>query len=55
LTWQPEQFTGEQRYAAAKAVVRAQTLIDRLDCAEFGSENEALVKQPRKKFIESVG
>lgn len=44
MTWQPDTFTREERRAAAKAIVRAQVSVDRLDRSEFGSENTELVK-----------
>jgi hypothetical protein len=37
MAWEPESFTQEQRRAASKAIVRAQVLVDSLDCREFGT------------------
>lgn len=45
MAWQPESFTRAERRAAAKAVVRAQVLIDQLDRSEFGSQNVELIAQ----------
>jgi hypothetical protein len=39
MAWIPEQFTPEQRFAAAKAIVHAQVSVDRLDRSEFGADN----------------
>jgi hypothetical protein len=36
MTWNPDSFTPAQRQAAAKAIVRAQVIVDRLDRNEFG-------------------
>lgn len=43
MTWEPESFTSDQRRAAAKAVVRAQGLLDHLDRKEFGLNNAEMV------------
>jgi hypothetical protein len=43
MAWEPESFTPEQRFAAAKAVVRAQVSVDHLDREELGAQNADLV------------
>ena len=43
MAWAPESFTHEQRRAASKAIVRAQVLLDSLDCKEFGIHNAEAV------------
>jgi hypothetical protein len=43
MAWEPETFSREQRRTAAKAVVRAQVMVDRLDRNEFGAGSAALV------------
>lgn len=45
MPWEPEKFTAEQRYAAAKTVVHAQVSIDRLDRNEFGPQHAETVKR----------
>jgi hypothetical protein len=46
MPWEPETFTPEQRYAAAKAIVHAQILVYRmrLQPAQFGPEHAAAVE-----------
>jgi hypothetical protein len=43
VAWEPESFSQEQRHAASKTIVRAQLLLDSLDCKEFGTRNAEAV------------
>ena len=44
MAWEPESFTPEERRCAAKALVRAQALVDRLDRDEFGEASADVVR-----------
>ncbi|VEG42737.1 Uncharacterised protein [Mycolicibacterium flavescens] len=45
MAWKPESFSQNERHAAAKTVVQAQVMLDRLNRSEFGLENVELVQK----------
>lgn len=45
MAWEPEKYTREQRYAAAKTVIHGQGLIYRQDRSEFGKEHAEAVRK----------
>ena len=45
MAWEPDSFTPEERRSAAKALVRVQALVDRLDRNEFGEASADVVRR----------
>ncbi|WP_301120316.1 hypothetical protein [Mycolicibacterium fortuitum] len=45
MTWEPSQFTYEQRSAAGKAITQAHRLIDRLEFSAQTDSARAVLKQ----------